>query len=146
MTIASPKQPVVAIDTVSHSFKERRALRNVSLHVLPHTLHGFVGPNGAGKTTALKLICTMTRLQSGELFVFGKNILKKRLEIRRRVGFMPDHPSLYRQMTVYEYLDFYAAAYGISFDDRTRVIAEVLGLIELGHRKNHVIYSLSRGM
>lgn len=139
-------QPVVEVDDVVHSFKGRRALDHVSFQVMPQTLHGFVGPNGAGKTTSLKIICTLLRPQFGVVKVFGHDVVDEQKLVRRKIGFMPDHFSTYRQMTVYEYLDFFAAAYGLSFNQRTRVIDEVLALTDMDGRKNDLISGLSRGM
>lgn len=139
-------RPVIEVDDVVHSFKGRRALDHVSFQVMPKSLHGFVGPNGAGKTTSLKIICTLLRPQFGVVKVFGHDVVDDQKMVRRKIGFMPDHFSTYRQMTVYEYLDFFAAAYGLSFDQRTRVIDEVLALTDMDGRKNDLISGLSRGM
>ena len=107
----------VAIDVrdLDHSFKNHQALNQVNFQVKPRSLHGFVGPNGAGKTTALKLVCTLLRPQSGSVRVFGRDVLTDTKAVRRQIGFMPDHFSMYRQMTVTEYLDFFAAAYGLAW-------------------------------
>ncbi len=137
---------MIEVDDVVHSFKGRRALDHVSFQVMPKSLHGFVGPNGAGKTTSLKIICTLLRPQFGVVKVFGHDVVEDQKMVRRKIGFMPDHFSTYRQMTVYEYLDFFAAAYGLSFDQRTRVIDEVLALTDMDGRKNDLISGLSRGM
>lgn len=142
----SSAQPVIDVDDVVHSFKGRRALDHVSFQVMPQALHGFVGPNGAGKTTSLKIICTLLRPQFGVVKVFGHDVVDEQKLVRRKIGFMPDHFSTYRQMTVYEYLDFFAAAYGLSFGQRTRVIDEVLALTDMDGRKNDLISGLSRGM
>ena len=143
---AGTVQPVIEVDDVVHSFKGRRALDHVSFQVMPQSLHGFVGPNGAGKTTSLKIICTLLRPQFGVVKVFGHDVVDEQKMVRRKIGFMPDHFSTYRQMTVYEYLDFFAAAYGLSFTQRTRVIDEVLALTDMDGRKNDLISGLSRGM
>ena len=139
-------QPVIEVNDVVHSFKGRRALDHVSFQVMPRSLHGFVGPNGAGKTTSLKIICTLLRPQFGTVKVFGHDVVEDQKMVRRKIGFMPDHFSTYRQMTVYEYLDFFAAAYGLSYDQRTRVIDEVLALTDMDGRKNDLFSGLSRGM
>jgi ABC-2 type transport system ATP-binding protein len=143
---SSSTQPVIDVDDVVHSFKGRRALDHVTFQVMPQSLHGFVGPNGAGKTTSLKVICTLLRPQFGVVKVFGHDVVDEQKLVRRKIGFMPDHFSTYRQMTVYEYLDFFAAAYGLSFAQRTRVIDEVLALTDMDGRKNDLISGLSRGM
>ena len=110
LTTGNSQTPVIEVDDVVHSFKGRRALDHVHFKVMPQSLHGFVGPNGAGKTTSLKIICTLLRPQFGIVKVFGHDVVDEQKMVRRKIGFMPDHFSTYRQMTVYEYLDFFAAA------------------------------------
>lgn len=139
-------QPVIEVNAVTHLFKNHRALDGVTFSVLPGSLHGFVGPNGAGKTTTLKLICTLLKPQRGEVRVFGYDIRSQVKLIRRKLGFMPDHFSMYRQMTVFEYLDFFGAAYGFSLKERTRIVGDVLSLTDMDGRKNDLISGLSRGM
>jgi len=118
----------------------------VNFQVERKSLHGFVGPNGAGKTTALKVVCTLLRPQYGTVKVFGHDVVLSPNEVRRRIGFMPDHFSMYRQMTIYEYLDFFGAAYGLSVKRRDEVIKDVLALTDMDGRKDDLISSLSRGM
>ena len=113
---------------------------------MPRSLHGFVGPNGAGQTTSLKLICTLLKPQTGRIQVFGHDVRDDVKAIRRRIGYMPDHFSMYRQMTVFEYLDFFGAAYGFSLKERNRIVADVLDLTDMANRKDDLIQGLSRGM
>jgi ABC-2 type transport system ATP-binding protein len=143
-----PADPACAIDVrnLTYSFKNKKALDNVQFQVQRGSLHGFVGPNGAGKTTALKTICTLLRPQFGTVKVFGFDVVLSPNDVRRRIGFMPDHFSMYRQMTVYEYLDFFGAAYGLTVKHRDRVIQDVLALTDMDVRKDDLISSLSRGM
>jgi len=138
--------PAISVNNLSHSFKGHQALSQVSFCVMPRTLHGFVGPNGAGKTTTLKAICTLLKPSWGEISVFGHSVRSESIAVRRRIGFMPDHFSMYRQMTVFEYLDFFAAAYGLGLDQRDRVIHDVLTLTDMDGRRNDLISGLSRGM
>lgn len=138
----------VAIDirNISHRFRNHLAVDRVTFQVASGSLHGFVGPNGAGKTTVLKLICTLLQPQSGTVRVFDKDVLANTKAVRRQIGFMPDHFSMYRQMTVTEYLDFFAAAYGLNLADRRRVIGDVLALTDMDGRRDSLISGLSRGM
>ena len=138
--------PAVEIRRLSHVYKNHRALVDVSVRVESGSIHGFVGPNGAGKTTTLKLICTLLKPQTGTVRVFGHDVLTEMTEVRRKIGFMPDHFSMYRQMTVHEYLDFFAAAYCLPAKDRDRVIGDVLALTDMDHRREDLIQGLSRGM
>ena len=138
--------PVISVRGVQYAFKKHQALSDVNFDVHARSLHGFVGPNGAGKTTTLKLICTLLRPQTGRVQVFGRDVVADVKYIRRRIGFMPDHFSMYRQMTVTEYLDFFGAAYGLSLAERNTVIKDVLALTDMDGRKDDLINSLSRGM
>ncbi len=137
---------VIDIKNLSHSFKSRKALDQVEFQVHAGSLHGFVGPNGAGKTTSLKAICTLLRPQHGDVKVFGHSVVHSANQVRQRIGFMPDHFSMYRQMTVFEYLDFFAAAYGLNLSQRDQVISDVLVLTDMDNRRDDLISGLSRGM
>jgi len=143
---AAVPDAVIDMRRVSHSFGAHRALVDISFQVKRQSIHGFVGPNGAGKTTALKLICTLLRPQAGAVRVFGHDVIRDVKEVRRRIGFMPDHFSMYRQMTVFEYLDFFGAAYGLSLKQRNQVIKDVLELTDMDGRSDDLINGLSRGM
>ena len=114
------KLPVIDVRRLSHAFGAHRALVDVSFQVKKQSLHGFVGPNGAGKTTALKLICTLLRPQVGVIRVFGNHVVERVKDVRQRLGFMPDHFSMYRQMTVFEYLDFCLLQFYCCFGVTTR--------------------------
>lgn len=138
--------PAILVNQLSHAFRGHQALSNVSFCVLPQTLHAFVGPNGAGKTTTMRMICTLLQPNRGEVEIFGSNIKNESAQIRRRIGYMPDHFSMYRQMTVAEYLDFFGTAYGLTQEQRDRVISDVLNLTDMDGRRNDLISGLSRGM
>ena len=141
-----PEDVAIDIRNLSHRFRNHLAVDRVTFQVTPRSLHGFVGPNGAGKTTVLKLICTLLQPQIGAVRVHGKDVGRETKAVRRQIGFMPDHFSMYRQMTVTEYLDFFAAAYGLSLADRRRVIGDVLALTDMDGRRDSLISGLSRGM
>src|SRR5688572_18331405 len=143
-----PVEPdlVIRIEDLTHNYKTHQALSNVSFGVQRKSIHGFVGPNGAGKTTTLKILATLLPPQRGRVEVFGHHVLRNRTEVRRKIGFMPDHFSMYRQMSVFEYLDFFGAAYGLAQAERDRIIGDVLALTDMDGRKNDLISGLSRGM
>lgn len=146
MSDSVPAAPAVEVRNLSQSFGDRWAVRNATFDVAAGSLHGFVGPNGAGKTTTLKAICTLLEPQAGTIRVFGQDISLFAREVRRRIGFMPDHFSMYRRMSVFEYLDFFGAAYGLTTVQRDRVIKDVLELTEMRNRSDDLIAGLSRGM
>ena len=136
----------ISVTDLFHSYKGHHALKGVSFSVPAGSLHGFVGPNGAGKTTALKLVCTLLAPQRGSVTVFGHDVKREVKTVRTKIGFMPDHFSMYRQMSVHEYLDFFAAAYGQTSKERDRVIGDVLELTDMAARQETLISGLSRGM
>jgi ABC-2 type transport system ATP-binding protein len=139
-------ETVIDILNLRHRYKTHEALAGVSFSVSRQSIHGFVGPNGAGKTTTLKILATLLRPQIGSVGVFGQDIVKDCKAVRRRIGFMPDHFSMYRQMTVFEYLDFFGAAYGLGLAERDKIISDVLALTDMTGRKDDLINGLSRGM
>jgi ABC-2 type transport system ATP-binding protein len=141
-----PKAPVLAVRALSHSYKRIQALKSVTFTVTEGSIHGFVGPNGAGKTTTLKILATLLKPQAGTVAVFGHDIARDYKKVRRRIGYMPDHFGLYRQMTVFETLDFFAAAYGMRLRQRDSVIGDILRLVDLDGRRNDLVRTLSRGM
>ena len=137
---------VLEVSGLRYAYSRRLALFDVSFSVRERSIHGFVGPNGAGKTTTLKILATLLRPQGGTVKVMGEDATADYRSIRRRVGFMPEHFSMYRQMTVFEYLDFFAAAYGLRLKERDKVVSEVLALTDMAGRRDEPIKSLSRGM
>ena len=138
--------PAIEITGLRHAYKSHIAVADVTFAVAQKSIHGFVGPNGAGKTTSLKVLATLLAPQTGSVKVFGCDIVKQRNTVRRRIGYMPDHFSMYRQMTVFEYLDFFGAAYGLSQKQRDQTIGDVLALTDMAGRRNDFIQGLSRGM
>jgi ABC-2 type transport system ATP-binding protein len=143
----TPESPdAIRIENLHHAYKTHLALQGVSFRVARQSIHGFVGPNGAGKTTTLKILATLLPPQRGQVEVFGHPVTTQRHLVRRKIGFMPDHFSMYRSMTVFEYLDFFGAAYGLAQAERDRIIADVLALTDMDGRKNDLIHGLSRGM
>ncbi len=142
-------ETVIDIQNLSHRYKTHQALSGVTFNVQRKSIHGFVGPNGAGKTTTLKVLATLLKPQANgaaSVRVFGADIVAQRNAVRRRMGFMPDHFSMYRQMSVFEYLDFFGAAYGLGQAQRDKIIGDVLTLTDMAGRRDDLISGLSRGM
>ena len=137
---------LVEVENLHYAYRSHYALRGVSFRVQPRSIHGFVGPNGAGKTTMLKILATLLKPHHGRARLFGLDLVRDYKQVRRRIGFMPDHFSMYRQMTVSEYLDFFAAAYGLDLKQRDAVISDVLQLTDMEGRRDELIRGLSRGM
>ncbi len=122
------------------------AVNNLTLHIPAGVIVGFVGPNGAGKTTTMRMAATLLEPDAGTITVGGYDLRTQRREARRCLGFMPDVIGIYDDLKVWEYLDFFAAAYRIPRAQRRRLIDEVLALTDLEIKRDAFVNALSRGM
>jgi ABC-2 type transport system ATP-binding protein len=123
------------------------ALHGLDFEVGAGEVYGLIGPNGAGKTTLLRILATLTEPTCGKATVGGIDVAEEPEKVDRMIGFMPDFYSLYDDLTVSEYMEFYARAYGLKQEgDRQRRLKEVLGLLNLSQKASHKVASLSRGM
>jgi ABC-2 type transport system ATP-binding protein len=138
--------PIIEIKELSKRFGKRLAVDNISFNVESGEIFGLVGPNGAGKTTTMRMLVTLLKPDKGEIFVGGYSIRKFPNEARRIIGFMPDSFGVYGDMTVQEYLDFFGACFKISPNQRTHLINDLLDLVDLGHRRDDMVDTLSRGL
>jgi ABC-2 type transport system ATP-binding protein len=122
------------------------ALKGIDLHVEEGDLFGFIGPNGAGKTTTIRILTTLLEPSAGEATVAGFSVWTQKDQIRSMLGYMPDSFGVYRDMTVSEYLHFFAAAYGIPSRDRRNLVGGLLELTDLTYKEHALVDTLSRGM
>lgn len=136
----------VKVSRVIKSFNEVMALNNVSFSIRQGEICGLIGPNGAGKTTLIRILATLLRPDMGRAEVFGWNVTGEEDHIRSLIGYMPDSGGAYRDMLLHEYLEFFAAAYGIVEPGRTRVVTDCLELTGLHGLRERPIEGLSRGM
>ncbi len=120
------------------------AVKGISFQLKPGDVFGFIGSNGAGKTTTIRMLATLLEPTSGSATLHGIDVIEQPMEIRRMIGYMPDFFGLYDDVKVWEYLDFFAAIYGV--ERRPQVIDEVLELTDLTVKKDAFVQSLSRGM
>jgi ABC-2 type transport system ATP-binding protein len=122
------------------------AVRDVSLEIGSGEVYGLVGPNGAGKTTTLRSLVGLLEPTYGEIFLNGIDLSTHREEAVRLVGFMPDYAPIYEDLTVWEFLDLFAASYMIPASARSDAIDKHLELVDLTEKRNAMTNSLSRGM
>jgi ABC-2 type transport system ATP-binding protein len=122
------------------------AVEDLNLRIEAGELFGFIGPNGAGKSTTIRFLATLLKATAGDGIVNGYSVNKQPLEVRRSVGYMPDNFGVYDGMKVWEFLDFFAVAYQIPRNRRRQVIADVLELLDLSHKRDDLVSGLSRGM
>jgi len=121
------------------------AVNEINLRLVEGDVFGFIGPNGSGKTTTMRMIATLLAPDHGEAYVCGKSIYTHQQEIRRLVGYMPDFFGVYDDMTVIEYLEFFAAAYRIHGPARRKVCEEKLELVDMSFKRDAMVNQLSRG-
>ncbi|GJM39699.1 MAG: ABC transporter ATP-binding protein [Acidimicrobiales bacterium] len=121
------------------------AVAGLDLDVAAGSLLGLIGPNGAGKSTTLAMAATLTRATEGSIEVLGVDAIAEPREVRRRVGFMPDQMGFYDDMTVDDYLLFFADAHEIPRKERPALIDNLLELVELGPLRERPVAALSRG-
>src|SRR3990172_5190173 len=122
------------------------AVSNLSLKIAAGGLFGFIGPNGAGKSTTIRFLATLLRATQGEAIVNGCSVTGDPIGVRKSIGYMPDNFGVYDGMKVWEFLDFFAVAYQIPRDRRKAIIGDVLDLLDLTHKRDDFVNSLSRGM
>ncbi|MFT7642118.1 MAG: ABC-2 type transport system ATP-binding protein [Pirellulaceae bacterium] len=127
-------------------YGEFTAVERLNLKIDAGEMFGFIGPNGAGKSTSIRFLATLLKASRGEGIVNGHRVTQDPMNVRHSVGYMPDNFGVYDGMKVWEFLDFFAVAYRIGRTKRKRVIADVLELLDLGHKRDDFVNGLSRGM
>ena len=138
--------PVLTVRSITRRFGKIKAVDNVSFDVEEGQICGFIGPNGAGKTTTMRIISTLELPDEGDVLIDGISVLEQPRVVRRSLGFMPDHYGAYVNMTVLDYLDFFARAYDLRGEARHGTMAHVVEFTGLGPLSNKLITSLSKGM
>jgi len=122
------------------------AVDNLSLTIRAGDIFGFIGPNGAGKTTTMRILVTLLEPTRGQALIDGLDVARNGKKVRRLVGYMPDFMGVYDDLKVFEYLEFFAAAFGIESRKRKSIVEGVLELTDLESKKSAGVDSLSRGM
>jgi len=143
---ASGSVPALDVSGVSKSYGPVRALSNVSFSVPAGEIVGLLGPNGAGKSTMMKSILGLVHPEAGTIRLFGREVGDDPVSQKRRVGYVPESPSLYEFLTGAEYLDFVGDMYGLDRATRTERIQQFLVGLELAGHENALISGYSQGM
>jgi ABC-2 type transport system ATP-binding protein len=137
---------MIRLQNITKRFRHVTAVNNVSLTVAPGEIYGFLGPNGAGKTTTIKMLAGIMRPTSGLIVIDGLNLQKKPLEVKSRIGFIPDRPFLYEKLTGLEFMCFMANLYGLNGVGGEKRIQQFLELFELQEWSRELVGSYSHGM
>ena len=137
---------IIETRNLTHRYGKLTAVNDISLQIEEGSIFGFIGPNGAGKTTTMRILATLLRPTAGEAWIGGCSVRQDPRGVRSQIGYMPDFFGVYNEMKVWEYLDFFAACYDIPGQKRTGLIADLLELVDLAHRRDDYVDGLSRGM
>lgn len=137
--------PMVEVTDLIRWFDGVRAVDGVSFAIAPGQVVGLIGANGAGKTTTMRLLATLDLPDRGSLRIAGIDVVDHPTEVRRRIGWMPDHFTPYKDTTVHDYIDFFARAHGFRGGDLPRRVAEVVEFTELTELLDRPADKLSKG-
>ncbi len=137
---------MIEIQDLAKSYDGSWAVRGISFNVDDRDIFGFIGPNGAGKTTSIRIMSTLLDPTSGSIKVDGKCVVEEAEDVRKLIGYMPDNFGVYERITVWEYLDFFAAAYGLGRRERSSAIEGILQLTDLNGLRDRLTGELSKGM
>jgi ABC-2 type transport system ATP-binding protein len=137
---------MLKIENLVKTYGQFMAVDHLNLELDKGDIYGFVGPNGAGKTTTMRIVATLMEATSGTVLVDGINAMDHPLQVRGKLGYMPDFFGVYDNLKVNEYMDFYGSCYGLSRQERSRRTDELLELVELLNKKDSYVDTLSRGM
>ncbi|MDD4699540.1 MAG: ABC transporter ATP-binding protein [Oscillospiraceae bacterium] len=138
---------MLRIESLSKTYKGgKRAVDNLSLHIEPGDIYGFIGHNGAGKTTTL-LACTgILDFEQGNIYISGKSIKDQPVECKKEIAFIPDNPDLYEYLTGIQYLNFICDIFEVSKSTRSERIEKYAEVLELLDNLGDLISSYSHGM
>jgi ABC-2 type transport system ATP-binding protein len=136
---------VIEVEHLSKVYNGRKAVDDISFKVEKGEILGFLGPNGAGKTTTMRILTCYMPSSEGTARVAGYDVFDQSVEVRKRIGYLPENPPLYPEMSVESYLNFVAAIKGAKSNQRKAQVGDALEKCSLGDVRNRIIGKLSKG-
>ena len=137
---------MLKIQHLNKLYGDKKAVDDLSLHICPGEIYGFIGHNGAGKTTTIKSCCGILQYDSGEIFIDGVSLKENPLACKSKIAYIPDNPDLYDFMTGIQYLNFVADIFGVSANERQEKIRSLAESFEITSALADNISSYSHGM
>ena len=134
------------IEHLTKTYGEKKAVDDLSLHIAPGEIYGFIGHNGAGKTTTIKACCGILQYDSGEVYIDGVSVKENPIAAKAKLAYIPDNPDLYEFMTGIQFLNFIGDVFGVSAEDRQARIRKYADLFELTNDLAQPISAYSHGM
>ena len=137
---------MLKIEHLTKTYGDKKAVDDLSLHIKPGEIYGFIGHNGAGKTTTIKSCCGILSFDGGEIYVDGTSIKTNPIECKSKIAYIPDNPDLYEFMTGIQYLKFVADIFGVSAEDRQSRIHKYADAFEITKDLAQPVSAYSHGM
>lgn len=137
---------MLKIEQLTKIYGEKKAVDDLSLHIRPGEVYGFIGHNGAGKTTTIKACCGILNFEEGNIQIDGISVKENPLECKKKLAYIPDNPDLYDFMTGIRYLNFIADIFGVNANDRQERIHKYADMFELTQDLAQPISAYSHGM
>ncbi len=137
---------MIQVDGLTKYYGDFKAIDNLSFYIDAGEIVGFLGPNGAGKTTTMRILTGYMPSNEGTASIAGFDIMQQPIEARKRIGYLPETVPLYKEMTVWQYVDYMASLRGLRNPARADRVEEVLGSVDMLDRADSMIASLSKGM
>ena len=136
---------MIEVQDLTKAFGETTAVDHISFAVNKGEILGFLGPNGAGKTTTMRMLTSFMPATSGTARIAGFDVFDDSLEVRRHIGYLPENPPVYPDMTVESYLDFVARIKGVPSEERAQRVTDALEKTNITDKRDELIKRLSRG-
>ncbi len=137
---------MLRIEHLTKKYGDYKAVDDLSLHIAPGEIYGFIGHNGAGKTTTLKSVVGILQFDEGEIFIDGTSVTADPIKCKKELAYIPDNPDIYEFMTGIKYLNFVADIFGVSSADRQEKIRKYAEIFELTADLAQPISTYSHGM
>ena len=137
---------MLKINNLTKIFGDKKAVDNLTLHINPGEIYGFIGHNGAGKTTTIKCCCGILQFDQGEIYIDGISVKDNPLACKQKIAYIPDNPDLYDFMTGIQFLNFVADVFGVRRDDRDSRIQKYADMFEIAGDLAQPISAYSHGM
>lgn len=137
---------MLKIEHLTKKYGDFKAVDDLSLHIAPGEIYGFIGHNGAGKTTTLKSVVGILQFDNGEIYIDGTSITADPLKCKKEIAYIPDNPDIYEFMTGIKYLNYVADIFGVSAADRQEKIRKYAEIFELSSDLAQPISTYSHGM
>lgn len=137
---------MLKIENLTKTYGGKKAVDDLTLHINPGEIYGFIGHNGAGKTTAIKSCCGILPFDQGEIFIKGMSVKENPLECKKVLAYIPDNPDLYEFMTGIQYLNFIADIFAVEADRRQTLIGKYADIFEITDDLAQPVGAYSHGM